>query len=316
MLIEKITEAKQKKIHLSPCHTNRASEVGHPCERYLVFRRTRWQEATLHDVGLQYIFDEGQHQERIVLRDLEDAGWKIIEQQRDFHWPELQLSAHLDGKVLIEAADAPPEAAPIEVKSMAPHLWEKTNTLEDMRNAPQPWMQKYPAQITLYDLLANAPRGFLILKNKSTGHLKEIEVPLDYEYGESLLKKCERVNVHVKNGTIPDPIQYDDQICGRCPFLHICLPEMKRDSMDLRTDPELECQLTRRAELAPLAKEYKDLDEEVKTAVKEQDNILIGDWLITGKWIHKMASQKPPKATTYWQTKIQDMRPKKGADDD
>jgi hypothetical protein len=32
MLIEKIYEEKAKKIRVTPCHTNRASEAGWPCQ--------------------------------------------------------------------------------------------------------------------------------------------------------------------------------------------------------------------------------------------------------------------------------------------
>lgn len=301
MLIEKVIEAKQKKIRLHPTHVNRASEIGHPCLRYLVFKRTRWNEATLHDVALQFVFDEGNIQERAVLRDLEDAGIEILEQQRDYFWPEFQLSAHLDGKVKL-----PDSLPPLEIKSMSPFVWVKINTVDDMLTSKMTHLQKYPAQLTAYCILANEPRGFLILKNKSTGQLKEIEVPLNYEYAEGLLKKCEAINAHVKNGTTPDPIEWSENTCGRCQFAHICLPEAKREALDLTNDPELEVKLKRRAELDPIRKEYEELDEEVKTLLKERPKVLCGDFLILGKWI------EPKGKAKYWKTTIEQLTPQKG----
>jgi CRISPR/Cas system-associated exonuclease Cas4 (RecB family) len=301
MLIEKVIDAKKKKIRLHPTHVNRASEIGHQCLRYLVFKRVRWQDATLHDVDLQFVFDEGHLQERAVIRDLEDAGWSIIEQQRDYFWAEFQLSAHLDGKVVLEN-----EANPIEVKSMSQFVWVKINTIDDLKNARMPHLQKYPAQLNVYNLLSNSHRGFLILKNKSTGQLKEIEVPLDYEAAETLLKKCEAINDHVKQGTVPAPIPYSESMCGRCPFLHICLPDVKREALDLTDDPELEIKLKRRAELAPLRSEYETLDEEVKEMVREKEKIVCGDFLIRGRYQDRKDSKK------VWITTIEQLTPQKG----
>lgn len=301
MLIEKVVEAKQKKIRLHPTHVNRASEIGHPCLRYLVFKRTRWQEATLHDVALQFVFDEGNLQERAVIRDLEDAGWQIIEQQRDYFWQEFQLSAHLDGKVLLES-----ETPPLEVKSMSPFVWAKIHTVADLLESRMTHLRKYPAQLNIYNLLSNQHRGFLILKDKSSGRLKEIEVPLDYEYAEGLLKKCEAINRHVAEGTVPAPIPWSESTCGRCAFSHICLPEAKREALDLTDDPELEAKLKRRAELAPLSNEYEALDKEVKELVKERPKVLCGDFLIQGKWI------EPKGKPRYWKTTIEPLTQQKG----
>lgn len=298
MLIEKVRDEKQKKIRLYPTLSNRASQLGHPCERYLVFLRTRWQDASLPSVDLQFIFDEGNIQERAILRDLEDAGWQLIEQQRDYHYPEHQITAHVDAKVVL----GPLEAAPIECKSMSPFIWVKVNSLQDMLQSKMAHLRKYPAQITLYLLLANAERGFLILKNKSTGQLKEIEVRLDYEYAESLLQKAQRINTHVAASTVPEPIDWSESICGRCEFNHICLPDAKREALDLNDDPELLEQLTKRQALKAARDEYEELDEEVKEKVKGKPKILCGDFLITGRY------QDRKDGKQVWMTKIESLK--------
>lgn len=299
MLIEKIYESKSKKIRATPCHTNRASEAGHPCIRYLVLRRLKWQDAKLHDVKLQLIFEEGNHQERIILRDLEEAGVQVIEQQRDYEYRHLQLTAHLDGKAVLSHT----EAAPIECKSMSPHIWEQINTLDDLIQSDKPWLKKYPAQIQLYLLLANAERGFLILKNKSTGELKEIEVRLDLAYTESILKKLERVNSHVASGTVPPSIPYDEDICDRCPFFQTtCLVEVQRTAIQFEDNPEFAQKLERRAELEPAAKEFKKLDEEIKGSVKNLEKVVCGNFLIMGKETSRKGYEVKP--VTFWQTSI------------
>lgn len=301
MLIEKIYECKQQKIRLSPCHTNRASEAGHPCDRYLVLRRTRWEEAALHDVRLQMLFDEGALQEQAVLRDLAEAGWTVIEQQRDYEWKQFQLTGHIDGKVVLNGTG---EAVPIEIKSMSPWIWERITSVQDLHDAAQPWLRKYPAQMQLYLLLSNSPKGYLILKNKATGELKEIEVGLDYDEAEGLLQRLERVNAHVKAGTEPPPIAYDEHLCGACPFYQrACQPEVIRTALDWRDDAKLAEKLARREALAPAKQEYERLDKEIKAQLRGVERAVCGEWLITGKEVARKAYTV--EAGTFWVTTIQ-----------
>lgn len=305
MIIEKILERKQSLIRQLPVLSNRASEMGHPCERHLVLNRTRWQEKQLTPLALQLIFEEGRLHEKQVLRDIEDAGFTVIEQQRDYAWANFNLTGHIDAKILLPHQDS----MPIEVKSCSPFVFEKVNSLADLLQASgRLWyLQKYPVQLTLYLLLGNAPHGLLIFKNKVTGALKEIEISLDMEFAEGLLKKAERINAHVAADTLPDRIPYDEAICGSCAFLHICLPEVKREALDILTDPELEAKLARRADLAPLADEYEALDKDLKKRFKEHDRLLVGEWLISGKFIERKAYEV--KASRYWQTKIDKLQP-------
>lgn len=294
MLIERIIERKKEKIRLWPSHTNRASEFGHPCIRYLVFKRTRWQEAQPHDVRLQMIFDEGHLQEQAVLRDLQDAGWQIIEQQRDYHWEKYQITAHLDGKLL--HLD---HSYPLEIKSMSPFVFQAVNSYEDLKeNKRYPHLRRYPAQMQLYLLLSDSEEGVLLLKNKATGELKELWVKLDMAFAEELVLKAETVNQYVERGETPPPIQWDEKLCGSCPFGHICLPEAKRDALEITDDPEIEAKLDRRAELDTAASEYDAIDKELKRLFRDKEKIVVGQWLVTGRLIEPKG--KPP----YWKCKF------------
>jgi hypothetical protein len=310
MLIEKLIEAKQKKIHQAPCHTNRASSLGDPCERYLVFERTRWHEKALHDVNLQFIFDEGNLQEHAVLRDLEDAGFQVIEQQRDYEYTVKggKITGHLDGKVVLDG-----EPIPIEVKSCSPYVFNALTTIEDLKGSKYRHLQRYPAQLTLYLLLANAGRGLLLFKNKVNGQIKELEVTLDLAYAEELLQKAERINAHVAAGTLPAPIPYTEAICGQCAYAHLpCPPEVTRTAMEFVDFPELEAKLNRRAELEAAKKEYEILDKDVKAQLKGKDKLVIGDFLVQGA--EKTRKGYAVKETTYWQTSIERLSPQKPED--
>ena len=74
----KIKENKQSKIKLYPCNNLRASNVGHPCERYLYLSIKNWEDKKLHNETTQCIFDLGNKIEEYVIQTLKDAGFEII----------------------------------------------------------------------------------------------------------------------------------------------------------------------------------------------------------------------------------------------
>lgn len=299
MIIERVREKVAAQIKQFPVHSNRASEIGHPCEKYLVLMRTRWQEKTLHDVNLQFIFNEGGLHEESVIRAIQNAGIQVIEQQRAFQWEKYQITGHVDGKVLISE-----KALPLEIKSMSPFTYDSINSVQDLLNGRYYYLKKYPAQLTLYMLMDEKDEAIFIFKNKVTGQLKEILMTLDYEYGEGLLKKVERINNHVLNNTLPDPIEWDEYACGGCGFAHICLPEVKRTAIDFSDNKELEDKLKRRDELKISVSEYDRIDREIKETLKEKEKVVIGDYLVIGRWIEKNMPAKEAYIQKYWQTKI------------
>jgi len=288
-----VDDAKELKIKNYPQHVNRASSIGHPCDRYLVYCRTRWQDKKMHDVGLQRVFDLGNLYERAVMDDLREAGLYVEEQQTPFFDERYKLSGHIDGKLPIDG-----QRPPLEIKSMAPFTWEKINNWQDFLRAKQAYLRSYPYQLTTYLFLHDEPYGIMLLKNKVSGQLKQIIIPKDQGLIDEILQKCGRINTHVEQNTLPDPIKWEDGVCGQCGYLHICYPG--RDfgpGIELLDDEELEAMLDKRESLAASAKEYKEIDETVKIAFKERPCVLIGAWEITGKWVEK-------KDSKHWRSRI------------
>jgi len=286
MIVEKIYDAAARQIKQYPVNSNRASELGIPCVRYHVLNRTRWEERSLHDVGLQMVFRMGNEIEKIVLRELDEAGITVIEQQRSFSWPEYKITGHVDG--LIKDGD---NLYPLEIKSASPYVFKGINTADDLTRGKYAYLRKYPAQLTLYCLMSNKDRGVIIFKDKSSGALKEIWLPLDYELGEALLQRAEAINAHVAAGTLPDPIN-DDLWCDGCAYAHICLPEHIGKEVEIDTG-ELATMLDRLAELKDAHKEYEEIDEQVKKAVEGREKILAGSWFVTGKWYDRKSYDLP-----------------------
>lgn len=275
-----------------PVRSNRASALGHPCLRFLTYKRTRWQEEAIPPARLLQIFEEGKLHEEAVLASMRRAGFRVILQQRAFEYREHEITGTIDGQVLLgEGAAA--ETIPFDVKSCSPFTFRALSTMEQVRDHAYYYVRNWYAQIVLYCLLGNKPRGLLILKDKTTGELKQIEVPLDYTHAEELIRKADAVNAHVRAGTLPDRIPYDAGICGDCSFFHLCLPdEALRAGATLTDDAALEAKLRRRADLEAMAREFERLDREIKEQAKRQlapgEETIVGvDWLVRAKPAHR-----------------------------
>lgn len=301
-----IMERAAARIKVYPHASNRASEVGHECERFLVLSRTSWQEKKPINPTLQRIFDLGNLIEYGVLKDLADAGITFIEQQRSFQDKGLQLTGHIDGKVMVENA-----TFPAEVKGLAHNTWQtfpdfavwtpESQGWRDMINHNRPWIRKYPGQLTMYMYLDNKEYGVFLLFSKQTFEPKCIWIELDYEYAESLVQKLERVNAHIEADTLPEQIN-DAEMCIDCDFFHICLPEIRRTALDFSDDPELEQMIARWQELAPMKSEYEAIDKKLKKRLEGCEKAVIGDYLITGKLVERKGYAVEP--SSYWQKKI------------
>jgi hypothetical protein len=310
-LLEKIKEAKRKKIQIWPCNSNRASEIGHPCIRYLVYKRTHGDQQLLYDETLQAIFDDGHIHEERVAQDFKDAGYQIIEQQRSFDWKEYQITGHLDFKVVLNGTNGgPPEKAisvPVECKSMSPFVYAKLNTIEDFFEHKYAHVKKIPGQILTYLLCDNKDQGVLALKPKSSmgGYpLKLIQINLweHTDYAESLLKKAETINEHVAKKALPDRIDYDENVCDSCAFRHICLTGALHKEPEIENDnSELIKLLEEREQLKDAHKRYEKVHGDVKKLCKDRPKILAGDFLIEGGQVHRDGYSVP--ASDYWKIK-------------
>ena len=283
-----------------PQHTNRASELGHPCLRYLTYLRVAYKHKSPPEPELMLIFRDGRAHEKATLRLLEDSGLEVIEQQKPFDWPEYQITGHIDGKLLwVPPGEPQAQLLPIEIKSSHPYFYNGLKTAADLKTVSM-FSEKWYAQIQLYCLMDNSEVALLIMKNKATGRLRFMEIPLDYEYAEGLIQKAETVNEYVDEvksfmartgqtlvsdpdvGVIlPDRIEPDEKVCGYCPFIHICMGERKWEpKLLVMEDESLVKLLARRAELDDARTEFKHADEKAKQVLKNRADITKGERII------------------------------------
>jgi CRISPR/Cas system-associated exonuclease Cas4 (RecB family) len=285
----------------------------------LILNRTRWQEKASYTPELQMIFDMGRVIERSTEDDLREAGFTIVEQQRTFSWAKYQITGNIDLKLavapeLVHNDTLPADIKakleqfhdsiiiPTEIKSAAPHPFASINSVNDMLKHKYAYMQRSPAQLTLYLLMDNKEVGLFLFKNKSSGMLKEIWVTLDYEFGESLIKKAEAINKHVAEGTLPEPIEYNEDICGDCGFAHICMPDRIGKEVEISDDTELLELVMRYNTLKPGAKEFDEVNDRINKLVEGREKILVGDYFITGKWMTRATYDIPPEVKAQYKS--------------
>lgn len=301
---QEIRDAFSKDIKVVQPQSNWASSLGHPCARYGVHRRLDWRSKPAHNVTSEFIFNGGRVVERYIAKDyLEKANYEIVENNTPIQAEKTRTLEKLNiGGKLDFICKKDGFKFPVEVKSMAPHDWQKINTIEDFLYSKKTWHKTYPGQLTLYLLGREFEIGMFLMINKLTYEPKHIWVNLDYTYAEGLLKRAEEINKHVAAETYPDRIDYDDAVCGRCDFAQICLKDVVRTEADILTDETLIDQLERRDALKAAKAEYEEVDEAVKQSLKGIQKGIAGSFVIAGKEVSRKGFAVPDK--TFWQTSI------------
>lgn len=268
-VVERRKATLQKKINRYPRTHFIASDI-HDCDRYMVHSILDWEKRPLHDERLQAIFDAGNREEVNVKTRMMEDGWDIIHQQTPFEIKNRKgtviCRGKIDGKVMYGRT-----AIPWEIKSMDGNIFRSILGLEDFQRKPH--LRKYPRQMLMYLFGNNAEAGLFTLSD----FRREKHVPMVLDYGECehILQRLERNWSFVEAKEYPDRIEYDSSVCGRCPFVHICLPEIKNEGAIQLTDDEILEDLNRWTELKPLAKEFKRLDDELKAFFRNKADVLV-----------------------------------------
>lgn len=278
-IVEKRKKFLTDQIKRCPASNFRASNIGE-CDRQMVYSILDWEKSSLHDEGLQAIFNSGVDAERLVKRDLANLGFEVVAGQNDFEIKnrkgEVICRGHIDGKILYED-----RAIPFEIKSMNMNRFAMIKDLESFQKTPL--LRKYLRQMQMYLFGHNHEAGLFILTDMQ-GHYKILIVALDYGECEYILQRLERNWESVKKKEYPKQILYDDKICSNCSYKHICLPEVKNEGSQIIDNPELEESLERREELKKLVDEYDDLDTNIKKSFRGVSSAFIGtSWQIIGK---------------------------------
>jgi hypothetical protein len=163
-------------------------------------------------------------------------------------------------------------------------------------------MRKYISQLNLYCLMSNADKGVFVFVNKSTGKLKEIWMEMDRHLANKDLKKAMLINQHVAENTLPEIYEWNEKLCPECPYAHICTPDRVSKEATVEDNKAHEELLRRKDALESSRKEYEEISQQVKEALRERDKVFIGDYYITGRWQERKESMI--KASRFWVSKV------------
>jgi hypothetical protein len=282
-----------------PQHTNRISQLDHPCERELFYQRTAWTERAPRDANFQGILETGTVLEPVIERILSTIGeesdpkFRIVGQQmptNDAFLNRLNITGSVDGFLQLYTL---PELA---TGNMAASRWE-TVSVADIKTASPfvfaqiedypslmrfPWTRAYRGQLMLYALAHNLEKCTIIFVNKSNlWDIKIVNFPVDMDYCERLLLKAERINAAVETGD-PPPGVNDPDVCPKCPFVAYCAPDYATgEGVEVVDDTELESVLERMDVLEDFAADYKALQSYRDLMLRKGQDVAVGRFLIT-----------------------------------
>lgn len=311
ILNKSLTDTLVKKRIESPRHVNRISDMGHPCARYLVYARTHWQSRAPESPALLGIFQTGSLLESQIIKILIDVGenseppFRIVGTQvvtSDKMLADYQIHGTIDGFLMVKIDNQWVMLGVIDIKTCSPHVFASINSYEDLQKYE--WTKKYPAQLMLYSLAHNVDKCYILFVNKSNLYdMKIIEFDLDFAYAESLLAKAKVVNDAVAGKTdLPAKIN-NPSVCLKCPFEHICMPEVKTgEGYRLIDDDEIIELIEARNNLSDSYKEYMRIDNQLKNRLVKGQDIICGDTIIRWGLVNKKAYFVP--AISYYQMKI------------
>lgn len=243
------------------------------CDRQLVHSILDWDKRELADDGLLALFESGKKEENNIIKMLLDLGFEVVQQQNPIEIKnrkgETICSGRIDGKIIYNGV-----AIPYEIKSMQDYSFQQLNTIDDFQNSPL--HRKYIKQLQLYMYGNNIEVGMFIISNFR--QIKVIPVYIDYGLCEQILQQLERAWEYVKKKEYPKPISYNPKICDWCPFELLCTKMTENKPAEFIDNKELEAKLDRRFQLEAAAREYKELDEQIKAPFKKNGvlNAIIG----------------------------------------
>jgi hypothetical protein len=280
--------ALTEQIRVYPARSFAPSQIGHPCDRFLTMRFTHWEHQRPHSWQLESIFREGDLHAPSIYQRLEGMGFEVVrESDRPIQYRvgDAVLSGRPDGRIVGFRGRRFETPKVLELKTMASYTWDKIVTADDLKAADAWYLRGYLDQIYCYEFLDDLPDGVIVTKNKQNGLLRIIPVPLDFERAEWLLKRAEIIHGFVQNNVLPEPIPYDDKVCGGCPFAHYCYPPRDMGTgLQVLDDQQLLDDLSERDRLKPAADEFAALDKSIKARLKRLgifDAAAIGSYLIT-----------------------------------
>lgn len=259
----------------------RASSIGFECDRKHYYDLTERRKAP--SIELQSIWEEGKHLEKFTEKQLIEMGYELNDRQREHRLENPLITAHIEGK--LRKGDGP--WWPYDVKSCNPWDFPKLTSAEDFILSKKPHQRNYATQILIYMLGTESEYGCLIMKDKQTGQVRDVWFSFNEHISllDEAIKRAQRVYAAREAKQAPERTENRD-LCSRCDWASVCLPDLiNNGGVDFIESEELAEHLKRRADLKELAAEYEEIDDKIKSTVKQYGTgeKVCGNWLMTVK---------------------------------
>lgn len=309
-LASAITKALAPLKRADPCHVNRVSMIGHPCERYLYHCRVDWDKATTRSDDLQGVFEQGKVLEPILVAHFNtqigpncDPPLRIVGQQAitaDKLLMDYQISGSIDGFLQTSAGKGRfwQTFAVVDIKTAGQNPYRGYYDLESLKK--HTWSRRYIAQLMLYSFAHNLEQCVIFFVDKSNiyAHWKPVEFDVDLGFVEELLQKAARINKAVKEKTPPENKINRPDYCDECDFRHICMPDLTIGTeTKVITDPDIIGEMREFVRLKPLRAACDAAEKRMKGMLVAGQNAVAGPYML--KWTYVKT-----KKGGYWKLKI------------
>jgi len=271
------------------------------CERYLVYKRTIGEQEIPPDNGAVFIMEYGRMLEDWVVDIINQwgrrKGIRVMERNVRVKDEDLKITGRLDGKITFNNFDY----YPLEIKCVGKDVFETYSKIltKGKSSFMENYLETYIVQLQLYIHYTDSDKGYLLIVNRSNpipdkGWLF-IEMRKSDRIVEDILKKAERINKHVEEGTLPPRIN-NKKICDSCGFKHICNPvesqEIGHTYFSEHINPmELEIMvedyLKIKEEVDKKSSTLEALKQRIKNMLEFSEDLKLytPSYIIEGKWV-------------------------------
>jgi len=196
-----------------------ASQIGHPCERWL-WLSFRWAARERFDGRMLRLFRRGQDEEARVVEDLRAAGMDVQDVTEDCRQIRVSVRPHfsgsMDGKVHSGVPEAPHKPHILEIKTSSKKLFDVL-----VREGVQKCKPEHYAQMQTYMGAEGIDRALYIAVCKDDDRIYAERVRFEPDAYEALREKAERI---ITTDRMPEPLSADPTWyqCKWCAAHSIC----------------------------------------------------------------------------------------------